>query len=48
MPVTDCGHTFCEWEATFDEGPGDEGVYEAIISRDVFAANWASLRAKLT
>jgi uncharacterized protein YndB with AHSA1/START domain len=48
MPVSESGQTFCEWEATFDEGPGDEGVYEAIISRDVFAANWASLRKKLS
>jgi hypothetical protein len=47
MPITETNGTFCEWEASFDEGPGDEGVYEAIISRDVFAANWASLKAKL-
>jgi hypothetical protein len=44
-PVSDSGHTFCEWEATFDEGPGDEGRYEAIISQDVFAANWTNLKA---
>jgi uncharacterized protein YndB with AHSA1/START domain len=44
-PITESAETFAEWEATFDEGPGDEGRYEAIISRDVFAANWASLKA---
>jgi uncharacterized protein YndB with AHSA1/START domain len=48
MPVSDLGHTFCEWEATFDEGPGDEGRYEEIISRDVFGANWASLKARFS
>jgi uncharacterized protein YndB with AHSA1/START domain len=47
-PVTETGQTFAEWEARFDEGPGDEGRYEAIISREVFAANWASLRARFT
>jgi uncharacterized protein YndB with AHSA1/START domain len=42
-PVTHTDQTFAEWEATFDEAPGDEGKYERIISRDVFAANWANL-----
>lgn len=42
-PVTESDRTFAEWEATFDEAPGEEGKYERIISRDVFAANWASL-----
>jgi len=42
-PVTQSDRTFAEWEATFDEAPGDEGKYEAIISRDVFAANWKNL-----
>jgi uncharacterized protein YndB with AHSA1/START domain len=47
MPVTHDNTTFCEWEATFDEAPGDEGKYERIVSQDVFAANWASLAAKI-
>jgi uncharacterized protein YndB with AHSA1/START domain len=42
-PVTHTDRTFAEWEATFDEAPGDEGKYEAIISHDVFAANWKNL-----
>jgi len=42
-PVTEGDRTFAEWEATFDEAPGDEGKYERIVSRDVFAGNWASL-----
>ena len=42
-PVTHTNETFAEWGATFDEAPGDEGKYERIISRDVFAANWKSL-----
>ncbi|MFO1033253.1 MAG: SRPBCC family protein [Hyphomicrobiales bacterium] len=42
-PVTHSNETFAEWTATFDEGPGDEGKYERIISKDVFAANFANL-----
>ncbi len=42
-PVTHTDQTFAEWEATFDEAPGDEGKYERVISREVFAANWANL-----
>ena len=42
-PITHTDETFAEWESTFDEAAGDEGKYEAIISRDVFAANWANL-----
>ena len=42
-PVTDTDRTFAEWEASFDEAPGDEGKYERLVSRDVFAANWANL-----
>jgi uncharacterized protein YndB with AHSA1/START domain len=42
-PVTHTDQTFAEWEATFDEAPGDEGKYEKIVSREVFAANWANL-----
>ena len=43
MPVTHTDTTFAEWQASFDEAPGDEGKYEKHISRDVFAANWKSL-----
>ncbi len=42
-PVTHTDQTFAEWEATFDEAPGDEGKYERVIAREVFAANWANL-----
>lgn len=42
-PVTHTDETFAEWTATFDEAPGDEGKFEKTISKDVFAANWASL-----
>jgi hypothetical protein len=42
-PITFTDETFAEWESTFDEGAGDEGRYEAVISREVFAANWANL-----
>lgn len=45
-PVTHTNETFAEWSATFDEQPGDEGKYASLISKDVFAANWANL-AKL-
>ena len=46
-PVTHTDETFAEWTATFDEAPGDEGKYEKIISRDVFATNWKALAAIL-
>jgi uncharacterized protein YndB with AHSA1/START domain len=42
-PVTHQDQTFAEWTATFDEGPGDEGKYERVISKDVFTANFANL-----
>jgi uncharacterized protein YndB with AHSA1/START domain len=42
-PVTHGDLTFAEWGASFDEAPGDEGKYERIISRDVFAANFKNL-----
>ena len=42
-PVTEGDRTFAEWEASFDEAPGDAGKYERIVSREVFAANWANL-----
>jgi uncharacterized protein YndB with AHSA1/START domain len=42
-PVTHGDMTFAEWEAQFDEAPGDEGKYERIIFRDVFAANFKNL-----
>jgi uncharacterized protein YndB with AHSA1/START domain len=46
-PVTHGDKTFAEWEASFDEAAGDEGKYEAIISRDVFAANFRNLARKI-
>jgi uncharacterized protein YndB with AHSA1/START domain len=42
-PVTQTDQTFAEWEASFDEAPGDAGKYEKIVSKDVFASNWANL-----
>lgn len=42
-PVTQTDQTFAEWTATFDEVPEDAGKYERIVSRDVFAANFANL-----
>ena len=47
MPVTNGDATFAEWEANFDEAPGDEGKYVAKISKEVFAAGWKSLNAKI-
>ena len=47
MPVTHTDQTFAEWEAVFDEAPGDEGKYAEIISRDVFAAGWKALNEKI-
>jgi len=44
-PVTHSDQTFAEWEASFDEGPGDEGKYEKIISKEVFATNFKNLAA---
>lgn len=46
--VTLSNQSFAEWEATFDEGPGDTGKYERIISDDVFAANFANLARLLS
>jgi uncharacterized protein YndB with AHSA1/START domain len=47
MPVTASDQTFAEWQAVFDEAPGDEGKYEKIIAKDVFAAGWAALNGKI-
>ncbi len=44
-PVTATDQTFVEWTATFDEAPGDEGRYERIVSKDVFATNFKNLSA---
>ncbi len=44
-PVTHGNQTFAEWTAHFDEAPGDEGRFEKLISKNVFAANWKSLAA---
>ncbi len=46
-PVTKGDATFCEWEAVFDEAPGDEGKYVDIVSNGVFAAGWAALRKQI-
>jgi uncharacterized protein YndB with AHSA1/START domain len=46
MPVTNGDRTFAQWSATFEEAPGERGKYEAIISRDVFAAGFESLASK--
>ncbi len=43
VPVTAGERTFAQWRATFDEAGGDEGKYEAIIARDVFAPGLAAL-----
>jgi uncharacterized protein YndB with AHSA1/START domain len=47
MPVTHSDATFVEWEANFDEAPGDEGKYVSLISKHVFAAGLKSLGAKI-
>ncbi|WP_376089447.1 SRPBCC family protein [Roseomonas sp. CCTCC AB2023176] len=47
MPVTASDRTFAEWEATFDEAPGDEGKYVGIISKHVFQAGWDALKTRL-
>lgn len=47
MPVTQSDQTFAEWEASFDEAPGDEGKYVSKVSRDVFAAGWKALNEKI-
>jgi uncharacterized protein YndB with AHSA1/START domain len=47
MPVTKTGHTFAEWEAHFDEAPGDEGKYVDIVSNGVFQGGWTALKAAL-
>ena len=44
-PVTHSNETFAEWSATFDEAAGDEGKFEKLISKNVFAANWKNLAA---
>ena len=44
-PVTHTDQTFAEWESTFDEAPGDEGKYQKIISKEVFATNFRNLAA---
>ncbi len=43
MPVTHGNLTFAEWQADFDEMPGDEGKYVRIVSNEVFAANFRNL-----
>jgi hypothetical protein len=47
IPATSAEQTFVHWFAEFDEAPGDQGKYEAIISRDVFAGGLAALAEKV-
>ena len=47
IPVTNGDRTLAIWTGTFDERPEDKGVYEALISKDVFAAGWAALAGQL-
>ena len=47
MPVTDTDRTFAEWEATFDEAPGDAGKYVDIVSRAVFQGGLDALKGKV-
>lgn len=47
LPVTHSDQTFAEWEASFDERSGDEGKYEKIISKTVFADGFKALNAKI-
>jgi uncharacterized protein YndB with AHSA1/START domain len=47
VPVTNGDHTLAIWTGIFEERPEDKGVYEAIISTNVFAAGWAALAEKL-
>jgi hypothetical protein len=47
MPVTKTDQTFAEWEASFDEAPGDEGKYVDIISNGVFQGGWNALKKAL-
>lgn len=47
MPVTTTDQTFAEWEATFDEAPGDEGKYVEIVSKAVFQGGWDALKTRL-
>jgi uncharacterized protein YndB with AHSA1/START domain len=47
VPVTNGDHTLAIWTGTFEERPEDRGVYEALISTDVFAVGWAALAEQL-
>jgi hypothetical protein len=47
IPVTNGDQTLAIWTGTFDEQPADKGVYEQIISTNVFAAGWAALAEQL-
>ncbi len=47
MPATHSDETFAEWEATFDEAPGDEGKYVKEVSKNVFAKGWKALNEKI-
>ncbi len=43
IPVTSGERCFARWWADFDEAPEDAGVYERIVSHDVFGHGLASL-----
>jgi uncharacterized protein YndB with AHSA1/START domain len=47
IPVTNGDRTLAVWTGTFEERPEDKGVYEALISTDVFAAGWTALAEQL-
>jgi uncharacterized protein YndB with AHSA1/START domain len=47
IPVTNGDRTLAIWTGTFEERPEDKGVYEALISTDVFAAGWTALAEQL-
>lgn len=48
IPVTDGDVTFAEWQAEFDEPPGESGRYVEIISNAVFAGGLSALAEKAT
>jgi uncharacterized protein YndB with AHSA1/START domain len=47
VPVTNGDHTLAIWTAIFEERAEDKGVYETLISTNVFGAGWAALAEQL-